>query len=147
MDRRSLLAAALASPVVIAAPVAAFTAADDAALISAWNERTDAYRSYAALPSDSTYQHQHPLLARIDAAEEVIHGAIAKTPLGTEIQMWTAFSHVLSGSDEDDAAILRRDLAYFETKQPDLDWDAAIMVSAIRSLRRSMLRRQYREAI
>ncbi len=138
MDRRSLITRGLATVVAVGAAPAAFatTQAGDSAIISAWNRRAAAYSAYWALGDTSRdYQNEHRLMVIVDEAEAVIRNATATTPLGVEMQIWTALYHFQSGSLEDDAASLRRDLAYFEAKNDDLDWNEGLLISAIRSVR------------
>lgn len=139
MDRRSLITRGLATVVAVGVAPAAFatTPKPDSAIIAAWNSRAAAYDAYWALGDTSRdYQTEHRLMAIVDEAEAVIRHATATTPLGVEMQIWTALYHFQSGSLEDDAASLRRDLPYFEAKSENLDWNEGLLISAIRSVRR-----------
>ncbi|MFT4056291.1 MAG: hypothetical protein QM681_17440 [Novosphingobium sp.] len=139
MDRRSLITRGLATVVAVGAAPTAFAApaAADAAIVAAWDRRAGAYSAYWALGDTSRdYPAEHRLMVIVDEAEAVIRAATATTPIGVEMQIWTALYHFQSGSLEDDAASLRRDLAYFEAKNDDLDWNEGLLISAIRSVRR-----------
>lgn len=70
----------------------------------------------------------------MDAAEAIVHKAIASTPKGVELKLWLALGHTLT-SREDDKAARDGNLAYFDAQDDHFDWNARLILSAIRSLR------------
>jgi hypothetical protein len=136
ISRRSLLKAAPAAAVILAAPAVAMSD-PDAAILAAWERREAAYTRYNALPihegpGDYSPEEQAEW-AIIDAAEDVIRNTVATTPQGAAIQLWTQLSHNVSQRD-DEVATLRRDLSYFEAQGDMLDWTERLTVAALRSL-------------
>lgn len=114
-------------------------AAPDATLIAAWDRRKAAYATYNALPltdcpGTSYTPAEQAELDIIDQAEAEILAAKAATPRGVEIQLWIAFSHMLTSRDEDEAAT-REDIDWFASKGDALDWHDRFMVAAIINLR------------
>lgn len=139
--RRAFVAAIPAAAVAVAIPASAIIAnSADASILAAWNRRIEAFRIYNALPysedGGKTYTPEEAAQwAIIDSAEEVIRSTPAKTPQGAAIQLWTALGHGITSRD-DEAATRRRDLAYFEAKDGELDWTDRLTLAAIRSLER-----------
>jgi hypothetical protein len=70
----------------------------------------------------------------IDAAEEVIRSAVAQTPAGVEIQLWTALTLFMSTRAEDEATI-RGDLETINEMDGKQDWNIRLLISALRSVR------------
>ena len=110
----------------------------DAVIEQAWEARRAAYERYNALPfSDEPDEAQTPeelaQWAIIDKAEETIRAAIAETPRGAAIQLWTALQHGITDR-EDEAAVLRRDLEWFKDDEGQ-DWTLRLILSALRSLK------------
>lgn len=111
----------------------------DALLQRAWADRRAAYDRYNALPADDDWDEadgETPAgraeWAKIDAAELTIRTAIASSPRGTAIQLWTALQHCISDRP-DEAAVLRRDLHWFDDDEAR-DWHVRLILSALRSL-------------
>jgi hypothetical protein len=113
--------------------------AEDAIINSAWKQRQDAYAAYNALPAyDGPVAGGYALGERelwnvIDDAEEVIRSSTAATPRGAIIQLWCAMYHSITGRKDDDA-VTRGDFAALDRIDSDLDWNARLMLAAIRSL-------------
>lgn len=112
----------------------------DAAILEAWERRKAASRAYNALPFEEYVDiegayspEEKEVLAIIDAAEEEIRSSIATTPRGVAIQLWVALHHLVT-SREDDAAANEADLDYFERQGDQADWNARMLVAAIKSL-------------
>lgn len=114
--------------------------APDAELIAAWERRMAAWVRYNALPfselPDETHSPEEAeCWAIIEDAEEVIRSSCAKSPRGVEIQLWTSLFHSASTSDDDNAAMERGDLGYFEGKGDSLNWNVRLAIAALKSLR------------
>lgn len=112
---------------------------NDAAIISAWDRRAAAFLTVRELPDEPAIgggetPEQKAQWDIIDAAEAEIRNAVACTPRGAEIQLWTAATHSFD-SAEDEEPCYRGDLDYFVDKGDALDWMERLMVSALRSLR------------
>jgi hypothetical protein len=113
-------------------------AESDARLEDAWARRADAFSVYSSLPhcekdGEPYTPEERAQLAIIDEAEEVVRSAVAQTPRGVAIQLWTQLAHTVT-SREHEAAAHRRDLAYFEAQGDTLDWAERLTIAAIRSL-------------
>ncbi len=113
--------------------------AADAAILDAWERRRAAYARYSALPPcDAPGCAMSPQEAAeweiIETAEEAIRSAVARTPRGVAIQLWTSLAHN-TGSNEADVAIERADLAYFDDLGDRADWNVRLAVAALRSLK------------
>lgn len=108
----------------------------DAAIIKAWARRQEAYACYNALPGDEEGEHaaaHKEQWAIIDECEEVIRAAIAQTPRGVAIQLWTAVAHEVTDRKDDEAAT-RGDLADLTTRDSEYDWTVRLALAALRSL-------------
>ena len=115
----------------------------DLAIQAAWERRQAAYRRYNALPHDDLNESFDPethmtasereCWAIIDAAEAVIEETPASTPRAVAIKLWSALYHCVTGR-EDDEAITSGDIERVGAIAEDLDWNAKLIVSAIRSL-------------
>lgn len=112
----------------------------DAEILAAWEQHKAAHAVYAKLPWGDglplgcyTPEEQAQWDA-IDAAEAIIHRAVAQTPDGVEIQLWVSLSHSLTDRADEQAA-RARDLGYFLTEEERFDWTDRLVISAIRSLR------------
>lgn len=112
----------------------------DAAIMTAWGRHMAARARYDALPFSDVpgllaYTPEELLeLDEMDAAEAIVHKAIASTPKGVEVKLWLALGHTLT-SREDDKAARDGNLAYFDAQDDHFDWNARLILSAIRSLR------------
>lgn len=114
------------------------TSKDDAAILAAWDRRATAFLAARALPDDSTTggetDGQSAQWAIVDAAEAEIRAAIASTPRGAEIQLWTAATYIFDSAD-DEPPCYRGDLEYFEAQGDQRDWTDRLLIAALRSLR------------
>lgn len=111
----------------------------DASILAAWDRRKAAYAIYNALPltdcpGASYTPAEQAQLDIVDQAEAEILTDMVTTPRGVEIQLWIAFSHMLT-SREEDAAATREDIDWFASKGDALDWHDRFMVAAIINLR------------
>jgi hypothetical protein len=113
-------------------------AKDDADILAAWDRITAAHAALGICPDHtgpgaySAEQRAH--WDTIDAAEEEIRTATAETPQGAEIQLWTGLIHLMNEADAE-AAILRRDLAWFDERDDAFDWYERLLLAGLRSLR------------
>jgi hypothetical protein len=131
--RRQLLAAAPLTAAAIAIPAVAATGAD-ATIMAAWCTRKAAFQRFNALPFDEPMAPDEAAeWAIIDAAEETIRSAVATTPAGAAVQLWTHLSHRLTKRADDEAA-QKADLAYF-ADDTHLDWTERLTLAALRSKR------------
>jgi hypothetical protein len=114
-------------------------ATGDAEILAAWERRKAAFERWQSLPfsgEDSDMSpEQEECWEIIDSAEEVIRGAVAESPRGVEIQVWTALCHIVRGTTMEGAALTRRDLAYFEAHDEEADYNVRMTLAALRSLR------------
>jgi len=109
------------------------TTKDDAAIMSAWGRRSIAYALYSSADHDS--DDLQPLTI-VDTAENEIRRAVASTPLGVEIQLWTALFHSDFALTNADAAALNiMDLDHFTAREGDWDWKDRLILAALNSLR------------
>ena len=135
ITRRSLLAAAPVAAVAVAIPAAAY-ASEDAAILAAWDRRKAAYHAINSNPDlEPGEPEEERYWAIVDEVEETIRAATAKTPLGVEVQLWMALYHSASMNADGDAIVLRGDLEALATIERGLDWNAKIILAAIRSVR------------
>jgi hypothetical protein len=109
----------------------------DTLLEQAWADRCAAYERYNTLPHSedpeiSETPEEKAEWAIIDEAEAIIRSAVASTPHGAAIQLWTALQCCLSDRN-DEAAILRRDLQSFGDGERQ-EWHERLILSALRSL-------------
>lgn len=124
-----------ALPVLAAPP----SATRDIEIEAAWQRRVQAYAEFQSLPDDAEpvvdgYRPgERELWDVIDAAEEVIRSRVAKTPRGAMIQLWCAMYHSVTSSDDEDA-VTRGDFAALDRAEGSLDWNARLMLAAVRSL-------------
>ncbi|WP_260598879.1 hypothetical protein [Sphingomonas endolithica] len=111
----------------------------DAAIEAAWACREQAYAAYNALPDNNGPvvngygPSEREMWAIIDEAEETIRAAVATTARGAMLQLWCAMYNSVSGR-EDDEAVTQGDFAAIDRKDSGLDWNARLMLAAIRSL-------------
>lgn len=111
----------------------------DEAILAAWERNKAARAIYDALPFTecpmAAYTPEEQAQIDImDEAEEVICTTKATTLAGAEVQLWLALGHQLTGNEESAAAI-RGDIAWFDKHETDIDWVQRITLAAIRSLR------------
>ncbi|MGH6697588.1 hypothetical protein [Sphingopyxis sp.] len=115
-----------------------FTNQADPAIIAAFDRRATAFLAVRALPDDPTARgetdEQSAQWAIVDAAEKEICNAVAATPRGAELQLWTAVVYLFTDA-EDEAPCFRADLGWFNAKFDRLDWQEKLTVAALRSLR------------
>lgn len=110
----------------------------DTELINAWERRVAAFKVYNALPHSKVdgepyTPEEAAQWAIIDAAENVIQAAVANTPTGVALQLWTHLGHVVS-TKSDELATHQCDLAHFEAQGDTLDWTERLIIAALRSL-------------
>lgn len=137
--RRAFLGATAVAAIAATIPASA-AAGEDAAIIEAWERRKAAYLEFNAHPLIGTGdlvgdQEEERLWAIIDEAEAFIRQTTAKTPQGIEVQLWMALYHSVSLTHNGDSIVLRGDLPAVEQIESGLDWNARIIVAAIRSAR------------
>lgn len=111
----------------------------DASIMDALSSYREARATYNALPHSNVEGQDYTPAelaewARMDAAEAEIRHRIATTPKGVEAKLWLALMHTQALKDDDDAAAAG-DLAYFQAKESDLEWNERLILSAIASLR------------
>lgn len=129
------------TPSVFASTTATSGVQADAVIEAAWKRRQEAYIAYNAMPDDETAiagtytPAERKLWDTIDAAEAVIHEAVATTPRGVMLQLWCAMYHSVTGR-EDDAALTRGDFAAIDRLDNDLDWNVRLILAALRSLQK-----------
>lgn len=105
----------------------------DAAVLAAWGRRSVAYALYSA--PDHNPDNLKPLVT-VDNAENEIRKAVAVSPLGVEIQLWTALFHTdVTTSHGEAAAANVMDLDYFMAKESHFDWKDRLILAALNSLR------------
>ena len=105
----------------------------DTAILAAWGRRSVAYALYNAADHDP--DNLAPLTT-VGTAENDIRKAVATTPLGVEIQLWTALFHtnlVLRGAASEAANIM--DLDFFMANESDHDRKDRLILAALSSLR------------
>lgn len=111
---------------------------NDAAITAAWDRRGAAFLAARALPDDprtgGETDEQSAQWAIVDAAEGEIRAAIASTPRGAEIQLWTAATYIFDSAD-DEPPCYRGDLEYFEAQGDQRDWTDRLLIAVLRSLR------------
>lgn len=121
----------------IAPAKGALTSHHDAAIIAAWERRAAAFAELCGQPDPATTgtgtDEQSALWAIIDKAEAEICNAIAITPRGAEIQLWTATTYLFD-SAEDEPPCYRADLDYFTEQGERRDWKDRLVIAALRSL-------------
>lgn len=113
--------------------------APDAAILTAWQRHMEARARYDALPfsevpGEGYTPEELAEWDEMDAAEAIVHNTVATTTKGVEVKLWLALGHTLTDREEDKAA---RDgnLAFFDAQDDRFDWNARLILSAIRSLR------------
>lgn len=121
------------------APESATTlSTNDAAIIAAWDRRAAAFVELGGLPDPATTgdgtAEQSAQWAIIDAAEAEMCNAVAMTPRGAELQLWTAATYLFDSS-EDEPPCYRADLDYFTEQADRRDWKDRLVIAALRSLR------------
>lgn len=140
VSRRAMLACASAAAALAVVPAAIAAEAPDAAILRAWETRRATFERYNALPfgetpdGDIMTPAERECWAIIDVAEDEIQAAVARTPLGAEIQCWLVLDHSVLGR-ADSSAVLRRDLGHFEAQGRDPDWNVLVLIAALRSLK------------
>ncbi len=111
----------------------------DAVIISAWKRRQDSYAAFIALPiydgpvAAGYAPGERELWDIIDEAEEEIRSITATTPHGATIQLWCAMYHSITDRKGSDA-VNRGDFAALDRMDGTLDWNARLMLAALRSL-------------
>lgn len=110
----------------------------DQILQEAWERRVAAFRAYNALPfSEKNGEPYTPAEAAqwaiIDEAEETIRATSASTAAGVLVQLWTSLGHNVSSRD-DEQATFRQDLAFFESRDDELDYTDRLTLAALKSL-------------
>lgn len=109
------------------------TASPDYVIEAAWERRQTAYAAFKVVDDLSEEQR---LWAVVDTAEEIIRSTNALTPKGVLIQLWCALYHSTAAlSQEQDDAVTRGDLDAVDAEDRALDWNARLMVAAMRSLK------------
>lgn len=131
INRRRLLTAAAVAPALAVTPALA-SANPDAAIIAAWERRKAAYARFETLPFEDA-AGEAAFWATVDAEEEVIRSATARTPRGVMIQILVALNHTFTDRETDEA-LQRGDLASLAANEQDYDWSERMTVAALRSL-------------
>jgi hypothetical protein len=113
--------------------------APDAAILAAWGHRSVASAIYSGLPfsdcPNAAYTPEEKEQVDImDAAEEVIRAAVATTPQGVAVQLWTALAHIEQDRDPE-TAINIMDLDWFLLDEGRFDWSTRLILAALKSLR------------
>lgn len=116
---------------------------NDTAIIAAWDRRAAAFVEARGLPDQPTRGAMTPEQAAkwdiIDAAETEICNAIATTPRGAELQLWTAAAYLLDSAlfdgFEDEQHYYRANLDHFVNQGEDRDWGDRLLIAALRSIR------------
>lgn len=113
----------------------AATLGPDMAIRVAWSRRKAAYARYsAAQDTDPDWDEvEADCWATIDAMEGTIEQTIASSIDTVTMQLWCALSHVLQDRKPDQAAT-RCDLDALEDMRESLDWNARLLVTALRGL-------------
>ena len=109
----------------------------DGDLIAAFKLREDFQRKYLDLPVNmeaEAFAGETQLQNAVDLAEGFAALALARTPRGVEIQLWTALSHMVD-DPEQDWRTYSGDLEFFSGRANELDWPAKLVLAAIKSLR------------
>jgi len=113
------------------------TTTADAAIIDAWNARTEAFAKLPGLRPTDTDDYtpdEEAQWAIIDAAEKIIHAGTAATPQGAEAQLWTSLYYLFIDNEQVNATH-RCDVDWFLARDEDFDWSERLALAAIRSLR------------
>lgn len=133
--RRGLLAAFLASPVIL--NTVAFAAeSKDAALLSAWNTRQTALATIEARGCFYSAETHSPAETKtFDLAEMEVHNTPAATTQGAITKLWVALSHTDYVRTEEERhqhdAMRRADMAEVASFARDLDFAAEGLFRAI----------------
>ncbi|WP_066807090.1 hypothetical protein [Sphingomonas asaccharolytica] len=135
-SRRTIIGGVgLATVACVALPTKAVspTGSPDYAIEAAWERRQTAYAAFKVV--DDLAEEQR-LWAVVDTAEEIIRSTNARTPKGVLIQLWCALYHSTAAlSQEQDDAVTRGDLDAVDAEDRMLDWNARLMIAAMRSLK------------
>lgn len=107
----------------------------DAAIVSAWHRRVAAHGMIAGGELDSNDTSLAPYWTIVDECDDFIQSTVANTPVGVEVQIWTALHNSSAYVKDEEQAILRMDLDYLAAHASAFDWDAKPMIAALRSLR------------
>lgn len=142
-SRRNFITGSASLAASITFPVAATASAKngaDGGIIRAWERRKAAYFTMNTHPLIGTGDiagnlAEERLWTAIDEAEEYIRTTPAETPHGIELQLWMALYHSTNLTHGEDNIVLRGDFQAIEEIESDLDWNARIIVAAIRSTR------------
>lgn len=130
-SRRAFLVGAPVAATIPLLPASAFNQAADAVIERAWRRRVGAHVVFNN--NTLTKAGENYWFAVIDEAEEVIRSTTAVSARGAAIQLWVSLSHSIMDRVDDDA-INREDLGHFASRDVDLDWEARLVLSALRSL-------------
>ena len=113
------------------------SARPDGPLLDAWERRKAAWQRCEALPSSDIIEataEEAECMAIVDAAEVIICNTIAATPRGIACQLWVSLDYSADAHDLGMAdAIRREDIASVCAMADGLDWEARLMVAALRS--------------
>jgi hypothetical protein len=112
---------------------------DDADILAAWGRRSLAHASYVMLPfsdcpSAAYTPEEREQVEIMDAAEIAIREAVATTPRGVSIQLWTALAHIEQDRDTETALNIM-DLDWFLIDEGRFDWNVRLIIAALKSLR------------
>lgn len=116
----------------------------DAAIIEAWEARTEAFAKLPGLrpaDTDDYTPDEEAQWAIIYAAEKVIHAGTASTPQGAEAQLWTSLYYLFIDNEQVNATH-RCDVDWFLTRDEDFDWSERLAFAAIRSMRAMQAERE-----
>ncbi len=114
------------------------TTRPDGPLLDAFERRRRAYERLDQIdksPIGKIGAREQALLSIIDAAEIMIRSNLACTPAGAAVQLWCALWHSADISRAAQTAAAAGDVIELELLEDELDWDAKLMLAALRSLK------------
>lgn len=109
----------------------------DDEILAAWEARRDAYANLNSLPNSddhATTPEEASLWASIREAEEAIRSKAASSPAGVAAQLWSGL-HTLTPDAWLEDACQSGNLASLIAREHELDWNARMIVAALRSLK------------
>ena len=104
---------------------------EDGALEADWQEAIACRRLLDTVAWEGPLYPAH--CARLDAAENRIRERPAHTPHGAAIKLWLALLHMVDTAEQD-RSVEERDMAAMERHDEHLDWNARLIVAALRTL-------------
>jgi hypothetical protein len=110
----------------------------DVLILDAGERRKAAWDRLKALPVSSSTNatpSEIECYGTIDRAEIAIQKAVAVTLQGVEIQLWIALSHSSDATYKSTAELVdRQDLSGLLARENTFDWDARMLLAALRSI-------------